>query len=72
MGIIFDKPLIGVVMCQTHHHGHPVQSVHNKYLDAVVTMPLLPPVACRLRCLISLWLPLIYQKTLWLCWTEFY
>ena len=37
MGIIFDKPLIGVVMCQTHHHGHPVQSVHNKYLDAVVT-----------------------------------
>ncbi|MEB6533512.1 gamma-glutamyl-gamma-aminobutyrate hydrolase [Pantoea stewartii] len=36
MGIIFDKPLIGVVMCQTHNQGHPVQSVHNKYLDAIV------------------------------------
>lgn len=36
MGIIFDKPLIGVVMCQSHIGGHPTQTVHNKYLDAVI------------------------------------
>ena len=36
MGIIFDKPLIGVVMCQTEIGGHPTQMVHNKYLDAVI------------------------------------
>ena len=36
MGIIFDKPLIGVVMCQSLIGGHPTQTVHNKYLDAVV------------------------------------
>ncbi|PIJ50861.1 gamma-glutamyl-gamma-aminobutyrate hydrolase [Erwinia sp. OLTSP20] len=35
MAIIFDKPLIGVVMCQNQLAGHPVQSVHNKYLDAI-------------------------------------
>ncbi|OON39725.1 gamma-glutamyl-gamma-aminobutyrate hydrolase [Izhakiella australiensis] len=35
MGIIFDKPLIGVVMCQNQLAGHAVQSVHNKYLDAL-------------------------------------
>lgn len=37
MGIIFDKPLIGVVMCQTEIGGHPTQMVHNKYLDAILT-----------------------------------
>ncbi|MGK3141631.1 gamma-glutamyl-gamma-aminobutyrate hydrolase [Pantoea sp. C2G6] len=36
MGIIFDKPLIGVVMCQTNQGGHPTCSVHNKYSDAIV------------------------------------
>lgn len=36
MGIIFDKPLIGVVMCQVVKNGHPTQMVHNKYLDAVL------------------------------------
>lgn len=36
MGIIFDKPLIGVVMCQNTAGGHPAQTVHNKYLDAIV------------------------------------
>lgn len=36
MGIIFDKPLIGVVMCQVDKNGHPTQMVHNKYLDAVL------------------------------------
>ncbi|MBP2167452.1 gamma-glutamyl-gamma-aminobutyrate hydrolase [Erwinia toletana] len=35
MGIIFNKPLIGVVMCQIDKDGHPTQMVHNKYLDAV-------------------------------------
>lgn len=35
MGIIFDNPLIGVVMCQIVNGGHPTQSVHNKYLAAV-------------------------------------
>lgn len=35
MGIIFDKPLIGVVMCQINKEGHPTQMVHNKYLDAI-------------------------------------
>lgn len=36
MDTIFDRPLIGVVMCQADHHDHPVQLVHNKYLDAVL------------------------------------
>ena len=36
MGIIFDKPLIGVVMCQKNLGGHLTQTVHNKYIDAVV------------------------------------
>lgn len=36
MGIIFDKPLIGVVMCQNLIGNHPGQTVHNKYLDAIV------------------------------------
>lgn len=36
MGIIFDKPLIGVVMCQINKDGHPTQTVHNKYFDAVI------------------------------------
>ncbi|MDW8847233.1 gamma-glutamyl-gamma-aminobutyrate hydrolase [Erwinia sp. MMLR14_017] len=36
MGIIFNKPLIGVVMCQIDKGGHPTQIVHNKYLDAVL------------------------------------
>ncbi|WP_312240042.1 gamma-glutamyl-gamma-aminobutyrate hydrolase [Pantoea sp.] len=36
MGIIFDKPLIGVVMCQIDRGGHPTQTVHNKYFDAVI------------------------------------
>lgn len=36
MGIIFDKPLIGVVMCQNPIGNHVGQTVHNKYLDAVV------------------------------------
>ncbi|MEJ4044789.1 gamma-glutamyl-gamma-aminobutyrate hydrolase [Erwinia sp. SLM-02] len=36
MGIIFDKPLIGVVMCQIDKSGHSTQMVHNKYLDAVL------------------------------------
>jgi len=35
MGIIFNKPLIGVTMCQIDHHGHLTQSVHNKYLTAI-------------------------------------
>ncbi|PLV55986.1 gamma-glutamyl-gamma-aminobutyrate hydrolase [Erwinia sp. B116] len=35
MDTIFDRPLIGVVMCQADRHDHPVQMVHNKYLDAV-------------------------------------
>lgn len=35
MGIIYNKPLIGVVMCQIVDAGHRSQSVHNKYLDAV-------------------------------------
>ncbi|MCZ4060769.1 gamma-glutamyl-gamma-aminobutyrate hydrolase [Pantoea sp. LMR881] len=37
MGIIFNKPLIGVVMCQIDKGGHPTQTVHNKYLDAVIS-----------------------------------
>lgn len=36
MGIILNKPLIGVVMCQFDKGGHPSQMVHNKYLDAVL------------------------------------
>ncbi len=36
MGIIFDKPLIGVVMCQINKEGHPAQMVHNKYLAPVI------------------------------------
>lgn len=36
MGIIFDKPLIGVVMCQKDLGGHATQTVHNKYIDALV------------------------------------
>ncbi|WP_428943460.1 gamma-glutamyl-gamma-aminobutyrate hydrolase [Pantoea sp. FN060301] len=36
MGNILNKPLIGVVMCQMTHDGHPAQMVHNKYLDAVL------------------------------------
>lgn len=36
MGIIFNKPLIGVVMCQKVFAGHPTQAVQNKYLDAVL------------------------------------
>jgi gamma-glutamyl-gamma-aminobutyrate hydrolase len=36
MGIIFNKPLIGVVMCQIDKGGHATQMVHNKYLDAVL------------------------------------
>ncbi|QEW31553.1 gamma-glutamyl-gamma-aminobutyrate hydrolase [Erwinia billingiae] len=36
MGIIFNKPLIGVVMCQIDKGGHPTQMVHNKYLEAVL------------------------------------
>ncbi|EJL89577.1 gamma-glutamyl-gamma-aminobutyrate hydrolase [Pantoea sp. GM01] len=36
MGIIFDKPLIGVVMCQNVIGSHASQTVHNKYLDAIV------------------------------------
>ncbi|MBS6035209.1 MAG: gamma-glutamyl-gamma-aminobutyrate hydrolase [Pantoea sp.] len=36
MGIIFDNPLIGVVMCQSHIGGHLTQTVHNKYPDAVI------------------------------------
>lgn len=42
MGIIFDKPLIGVVMCQNSCAGHAVQSVHNKYVDAIVACGGLP------------------------------
>lgn len=37
MGIIFNKPLIGVVMCQMVYAGHPSQMVHNKYLDAILS-----------------------------------
>ncbi|KOC91422.1 gamma-glutamyl-gamma-aminobutyrate hydrolase [Winslowiella iniecta] len=37
MGIIFNKPLIGVVMCQIVNGGHPSQTVHNKYLDAILS-----------------------------------
>ncbi|WP_342753858.1 gamma-glutamyl-gamma-aminobutyrate hydrolase [Pantoea sp. MBD-2R] len=36
MGNIFNKPLIGVVMCQKDFGGHPTQTVQNKYLDAVL------------------------------------
>ncbi|QKJ87751.1 gamma-glutamyl-gamma-aminobutyrate hydrolase [Paramixta manurensis] len=36
MGIIFNKPLIGVIMCQVETGGHPSQLVHNKYLDALL------------------------------------
>lgn len=36
MGIIFTRPLIGVVMCQIDKDGHPTQMVHNKYLDAIL------------------------------------
>lgn len=36
MGIILDKPLIGVVMCQSEKEGHPTLTVHNKYLDAIL------------------------------------
>ncbi len=36
MGIIFDNPLIGVVMCLNAIGHHPAQTVHNKYLDAIV------------------------------------
>lgn len=35
MGIIFTKPLIGVIMCQFDKDGHPTQMVHNKYLEAI-------------------------------------
>ncbi|MBP2198312.1 gamma-glutamyl-gamma-aminobutyrate hydrolase [Pantoea cypripedii] len=42
MGIIFDKPLIGVVMCQNNIGSHPGQTVHNKYLDAIVLADGLP------------------------------
>lgn len=36
MGNIFNKPLIGVVMCQIDRGGHPTQVVHNKYLEAIL------------------------------------
>ena len=36
MGINFNKPLIGVIMCQIDKQGHPSQMVHNKYLDAIL------------------------------------
>ncbi len=36
MGIIFNKPLIGVIMCQNDFGSHPTQTVQNKYLDAVL------------------------------------
>ena len=42
MGIIFDKPLIGVVMCQVEKEGHPAQIVHNKYLDPLVEAGAVP------------------------------
>lgn len=38
----FDKPLIGVVMCQTELHGHATQTVHNKYLDAMINAGAVP------------------------------
>ncbi len=42
----FDKPLIGIVTCQMTIRGHPVESVHNKYMDAIILaggVPLLLP-----------------------------
>lgn len=42
MGIIFDKPLIGLVMCQNLLGAHPAQTLHNKYLDAIVMAGGLP------------------------------
>ncbi|MCX8956414.1 gamma-glutamyl-gamma-aminobutyrate hydrolase [Erwinia psidii] len=36
MDTIFNKPLIGVVMCQINYQGHPTQTVHNKYSDAIL------------------------------------
>ncbi|WP_075180913.1 gamma-glutamyl-gamma-aminobutyrate hydrolase [Pantoea sp. 1.19] len=35
MGNIFNTPLIGVILCQSEAGGHPIQTVHNKYLQAI-------------------------------------
>lgn len=36
MGNIFDRPLIGVVMCRNRIKGHLSQTLQEKYLNAVL------------------------------------
>lgn len=36
MGNIFDKPVIGVVMCRNRLKGHQTQTLQEKYLNAVL------------------------------------
>ncbi len=42
MGNIFDRPLIGVVMCRNSIKGHWTQTVQEKYLNAVLNAGGLP------------------------------
>ena len=42
MGNIFDKPLIGVVMCRNRLKGHQTQTLQEKYLNAVLNAGGLP------------------------------
>lgn len=42
MGNIFDKPVIGVVMCRNRLKGHQTQTLQEKYLNAVLNAGGLP------------------------------
>ena len=42
MGIIFNRPLIGVVMCRNSIKGHPSQTLQEKYINAVLNAGGLP------------------------------
>ena len=42
MGNIFDKPVIGVVMCRNRLKGHETQTLQEKYLNAVLNAGGLP------------------------------
>ncbi|EJG0602134.1 gamma-glutamyl-gamma-aminobutyrate hydrolase [Cronobacter sakazakii] len=42
MGIIFNRPMIGVVMCRNSIKGHPSQTLQEKYINAVLNAGGLP------------------------------
>lgn len=42
MGNIFNRPVIGVVMCRNRVHGHLTQTLQEKYLNAVLNAGGLP------------------------------